>query len=245
MAATPRACAWWDAWPDDGVLQSIASENNLAETAFVLERTDGSYGLRWFSPKVEIDLCGHATLGSAYVLMHFLQPGLTDVRFFTKSGLLPVRRDGDLLWMNFPAYEATPCPKPEFLEEALGAQVLETHLARDLIALLPNEAAVRFAKPDFALLRQIEAFGVVVTAPGGDCDFVSRFFAPNAGVNEDPATGSSHTSLVPYWRKKLEKTAFTARQLSERGGTLYLRDKGDRVDIGGSAVLYLTGEIRL
>ncbi|MHB8132484.1 MAG: PhzF family phenazine biosynthesis protein [Mobilitalea sp.] len=230
---------------DAEVMQKIAYENNLAETAFLI-KMEGYYDLRWFTPEVEIDLCGHATLGSAYVLMNYVDIDMKRVEFHTLSGVLTVTRDGDLFTMDFPARKPVPCEIPSLLEKALGVKVLETHTARDLLVLLENEKALAELKPDFSLLKQMDqVFGFIVTAKGEECDFVSRFFAPNAGIAEDPVTGSSHTTLIPFWSERLSKTTMTARQLSQRGGSLYCKDCSSRVEISGKAVTYLIGDIIL
>ena len=228
---------------DAETMQKIAFENNLPETAFLLKKDEG-YALRWFTPEQEIDLCGHATLASAYVLMAYLKPSMTSVSFYTMSGVLNVEKTDGMLKMDFPERKPLPCRVPDGLEEALGASVLETHLSRDLLVLLESEEAVRALTPDFTLLSRIkEAFGFIVTAKGSSCDFVSRFFAPSAGIPEDPVTGSSHCTLIPFWSGQLGKTKMTAQQLSKRGGTLYCEDLGSRVSISGRVVCYLKGEI--
>ncbi len=230
---------------DAGLMQKIASENNLPETAFVVRR-DGYYDLRWFTPETEIDLCGHATLASAFVLTNFVDKSLHTVHFETLSGRLTVTRDNDRYLMDFPSRAPAPCPKPALLEAALGVRVTETYQSRDLMAVIDGEDAVRRLSPDFALLGKMEGvFGVIVTARGGGCDFVSRFFAPNAGIPEDPVTGSSHCTLIPFWAERLGKSELLARQLSKRGGTLYCRHLGSCVEIGGKAALYLEGEIKI
>jgi PhzF family phenazine biosynthesis protein len=226
-------------------MQNIAMENNLAETAFLVREGD-YYGLRWFTPEVEIDLCGHATLASAFVLMNEVSAVSNTVDFHTQSGVLTVTKSGDVFTMDFPSRAPVPCDIPPLLEKALGAPVLETHMSRDMLVLLKDEDAVRNLRPDFSLLRQIDnVFAVIVTARGSDCDFVSRFFAPNAGIPEDPVTGSSHCTLIPFWHNRLAKQHMTARQLSARSGRLICEDCGERVKIGGTAVCYLRGEISL
>ena len=230
---------------DTVVMQSIAFENNLSETAFVFKR-EGYFDLKWFTPETEIDLCGHATLASAFVLSNFIEPGLMSASFETLSGKLTVQKDGNLYNMRFPSRKPTPCEIPDILEDALGVKVLETHRSRDVLVLVEHENDVLNLKPDLQKLGMLEdAFAVIVTAEGTDCDFVSRFFAPNAGIPEDPVTGSSHTTLIPFWSKRLGKISLSARQLSRRGGVLTCRDCGDFVEIGGQAVLYLAGEIKL
>jgi len=228
---------------EDSLMQQIAFENNLSETAFLFRR-EGYYDLRWFTPETEIDLCGHATLGSAFILMNYVDKSAGDIEFHTKSGVLFVKREGDTYLMDFPARKPEPCKAPDILEEALGARILETHLSRDLLVLLESEPEVAGLIPNMELLKVMEdCFGIIVTARGADCDFVSRYFAPNAGIAEDPVTGSSHCTLIPFWGERLQKTEMTARQLSRRGGELYCRLCGDRVKIGGTAALYLAGDI--
>ncbi len=244
FCGNPAGVCLLDTWPQDDVLQAIAFENNLAETAFLV-KADGYYDLRWFTPEVEMDLCGHATLAAAFVLWNFVDDAMDNVSFRTKSGVLLVSKADGMYWMNFPRRKPVPCPKPDILEKALGVKVIETLMSRDLVALVEDERTIRDLKPDFLLLKSIDAFAVVVTAKGSNCDFVSRFFAPGAGIVEDPVTGSSHSTLIPYWSERLRKKDMTALQLSLRGGQLYCRDLGDRVEIGGTAVLYLTGDIHL
>ena len=235
-----------DSWPDDAVMQSIAMENNLSETAFLVRESSGAYGLRWFAPETEIDLCGHATLASAYVLMNEVRAVSGTVEFHTKSGTLTVSKNGDVFTMDFPSRPPVPCEIPTLLEQALGVPVLEAHASRDLLVLLESEDAVRNLRPDISLLKQLkDVFAVVVTARGTDCDFVSRFFAPGAGIPEDPVTGSSHSTLIPFWYARLGKKQMLAKQLSARGGTLMCEYCGERVKIGGTAVCYLRGEINL
>lgn len=231
---------------DSAVLQQIAFENNLFETAFLLEK-DGALLLRWFTPRVEIDLCGHATLATAFVYMNFVKPGAQEVEFKTKSGVLTVAREDGQYVMNFPARPPKECEPPAVLREALGVDFLNTYMSsRDLLVVLGSQADVQRAKPNLKLLKSLKnVFGTILTAEGTDADFVSRFFAPNSGIDEDPVTGSSHCTLVPYWAQKLGKSELVARQLSPRGGVLYCRDLGDRVKIGGRAVCYLQGEIQI
>lgn len=226
------------------LMQTIAAENNLSETAFVVEN-GGAFDLRWFTPETEIDLCGHATLATAYVLNRFRKPRLDAYRFNTMSGELVVTAKGDLLEMDFPAWPPKKVEIAPGMADAIGAAVLEAHLSRDLILLVDSAETVRTLKPDMARLEALSgSFAIVVTAEGGDgADFVSRFFAPGAGVPEDPVTGSSHSTLIPFWSSRLGRKEMTARQLSKRGGTLYCRDAGPRVFIGGHARLYLQGTI--
>lgn len=230
-------------WPADHVMQNIAAENNLAETAFFVPRSS-DYDLRWFTPTIEIDLCGHATLASAFILFTELGFAGDTVRFHTKSGALTVSRDGDVLTLDFPSRPPKPCPVPDALVKGLGRRPVEVSKARDYFAVFASAEDVRALKPDFSVLGTLDE-KVIVTAPGTDCDFVSRFFAPTAGVNEDPVTGSAHCTLIPYWSRRLGKNKLFARQLSRRGGELFCEDAGERVRIGGNAVLYLRGEIDL
>ena len=234
---------------DASWMQSVAAEMNLAETAFPLPEGDG-YRLRWFTPAVEVKLCGHATLATAHILWErgLLAPD-REARFETLSGLLTARRDGELIELDFPA--RPPLPKtPDWTEAVVGALgVKPVHVgmsAEDVIFEAADEECVRELRPDLAALRALPARGVIVTArsSGGRFDFVSRFFAPAVGVDEDPVTGSSHTVLVPYWARKLGKTAFTAYQASARGGVLHLRLAGDRVKIAGRALTIIAGELR-
>ena len=230
-------------------LQHVAAEMNLSETAFFVRRPDPADGfdLRWFTPAVEIDLCGHATLASAHVLW---QTGTLPVgdpaKFHTRSGLLTATPDGDWIELNFPATQAEPADPPDGLLEALGVQARFVGKSRfDYLVEVASEDIVRSLRPDFVALRQLAVRGVIVTSlattPG--CDFVSRFFAPGSGIDEDPVTGSAHCALTPYWSRKLGRTMFTARQLSSRGGMLQVRLDGDRVKLRGQAVTVLTGTL--
>ncbi len=246
FGGNPAAVVPLDTWLPEPVLQAIALENNLPETAFFVREGAGHH-VRWFAPTQEVDLCGHATLASAWVLFERLEPGLTRVEFASRSGPLVVTREADgLLALDFPARPPTACAAPEGLAEALGARPRETlQGARDLIAVFDTEAEVRALSPDAERLRQLPLFSVVPTARGQDCDFVSRFFAPRLGMPEDPATGSSHCTLVPYWAQVLGKPRLFARQVSARGGELHCEALGERVRIAGHAALYLEGRLRL
>jgi PhzF family phenazine biosynthesis protein len=232
-------------WLPDAVMQRIAAENNLAETAFVIARGD-QFGIRWMTPTIEIDLCGHATLGSAHVLFNHVGFRGEEIVFESKSGDLRVTRDGDRLLLDFPARPGrTVDSPPPALASALGANpslVLEN---RDYFAVFENQKAVADIRPDFDAVARLDRQGVVVTAPGDDCDFVSRYFAPAAGIPEDPVTGSTHCVLIPWWSKRLGKTKLHARQISPRGGELFCEDHGDRVGIGGHAVTYVEGQLRV
>jgi len=244
FGGNPAAICPLDEWLSDAVMQKIAIENNLAETAFFVKNED-SYKLRWFTPEYEIDLCGHATLAAAHIL--FTQLGHVDdaIHFETvKAGTLTVTRNGDKYTMDFPSRPAIHIEPPVGLIEALGEkQPLEVLRSRDYFLVYESEKDIRDISPDFFALSKMDTVGVIVTAPGKDVDFVSRFFAPGAGVPEDPVTGSAHCNLIPYWAGKLGKDKLHAYQLSERKGELWCELKGDRVLMSGKAVTYLKGEI--
>ena len=240
----PAAVCPLAVWLPDETLQGIAAENNLSETAFLVEQKAG-YEIRWFTPKQEVDLCGHATLASAHVILNFLKPGLASVKFSSKSGTLKVVRAGDLLALDFPTRSPKACPPPHGLLEALGKPPVKTFVSRDVMAVYDDEEDVKKLAPDFAKLAEVNAFAIVVTAPGQEVDFVSRFFAPRAGIPEDPVTGSSHCTLIPYWAKRLGKKRLKALQVSPRGGELYCELRGDRVSIAGRTVLYLEGTLEV
>jgi len=241
----PAGVCLLNAWPDESVMQHIAAENNLAETAFLV-KTDAGYDLRWFTPKAEIDLCGHATLASAFVITSYIEPSLRTVHFQTQSGPLTVTREGDLLEMDFPTRMPKPIEITSIMREVIDVPVLEAHLSRDLVLVVGTEREVQELHPDIeAMLRLPHGLDVAVTARGDTADFVSRFFAPDIGIPEDSVTGSSHSSLIPFWSARLGRETMVAKQLSERGGTLYCRHMGDRVRIAGKAILYMRGEIYL
>lgn len=245
FGGNPAAVCVLEQWPDDEILQDIAMENNLSETAFIV-RQDRYYDLRWFTPTLEIDLCGHATLASAFVIFSFLEPSLTSVDFETASGLLRVDKSEDILTMDFPARKPVRSMDRDVVLDALGVTPSEVWQSRDLMVLFDREAQIRGMKPDMTMLSEIkDSFAVIVTAPGDTVDFVSRFFAPNAGIPEDPVTGSSHSTLIPFWAERLGKKKLHALQLSARGGEVICEDRGDRVTIGGRAVLYMKGTIYL
>ena len=240
----PAAVCPLEHWLPDDLLQKIAAENNLAETAFFV-RQGPDYALRWFTPKREVDLCGHATLASAYVLFSYLEPGRSAVRFHTLSGPLDVTQEGDLLAMIFPARPGVRCDPPAALLEGLRRQPREVYKARDYMAVFANQQEILDLQPLMAPLMALDSLGVIVTAPGVEADFVSRFFAPQAGIDEDPVTGSAHSTLIPYWRDRLGKTEMVALQLSARRGKLHCTDLGDKVKISGRAAPYLEGFIRV
>lgn len=240
----PAAIVPLEAWFPDRTLQAIAAENNLAETAFFVREAEG-YALRWFTPTVEVDLCGHATLASAYVIFNHLEPKLDRVAFRTlKAGTLTVARQGEVLAMDFPARPAHPVETPAGLVAALGRNPSAVLAARDYLAVFERAEEVATLAPDMAALARLDRFAVIATAPGeGGVDFVSRFFAPAQGIPEDPVTGSAHCTLAPYWAARLDRTRLTARQISPRGGDLVCTVFGERIVIAGRCVLYLEGMI--
>ena len=242
FGGNPASVIPLEAWLADDVLQSIAAENNLSETAFFVPSA-GHFELRWFTPTVEVDLCGHATLATAHVL--FAELGLTPnlLKFSSASGQLTVEREEAQLVLDFPAYELESAPVDEVLCRGLGATPREAHKTRDLLAVFETQDQVLALTPDFAALGQVEGLVVIATAPGEDCDFVSRCFAPRGGIDEDPVTGSAHCTLTPYWVNRLGSSELRARQLSKRGGELNCELRGDRVRIGGQAQLYMRGSI--
>ena len=242
FGGNPAAIVLLERWLPDEILAAIAAENNLAETAFVIPGPD-EIPLRWFTPTVEMDLCGHATLAAAHVLFRHFTPSADRLTFATRSGSLAVTTDADRLTLDFPARPGVSIDVSEELVSALGRRPTEAVLARDLLAIFDRESEVKDLKPDFARIAALDALGVIVSAPGETVDFVSRFFAPGAGVPEDPVTGSAHCTLVPYWAARFGKLSLTAKQLSARGGDLSCSLSGDRVFMSGSAVEYLRGEI--
>jgi predicted PhzF superfamily epimerase YddE/YHI9 len=288
LSGNPAAVCPLEAWPEDDVLQAVAAENNLSETAFLVP--DGSgYELRWFTPTTEVDLCGHATLAAGYVVLRYAEGTRDSVRFSTASGPLEVRRDGEALLMDFPSVPAEPCPAPAELAEGLGAEPVEVRRARDWLAVFRSRTEVARLAPRMEVLEALEGRGVIATAPAGEGpgqgagpaagppagaggaqgegssppgaasgdgagapsggprrpDFVSRFFAPAVGVPEDPVTGSAHCTLAPYWAERLGKDRLLGHQISRRGGEVTCRVLGDRVELGGRAVLFLEGRARI
>jgi PhzF family phenazine biosynthesis protein len=247
FAGNPAGVCILSAFLADSTMQKIAIENRHSNTAFVVPRADGDFDLRWFTPKIEDDLCGHATLASAYVLAlrkHTVWP----VRFHTRSGILTVAQDGDSFEMDFPARPAEPCETPVGLLPALGLKTALVTKMRDYLVVVDQAEQVRALSPDIAALAKLDigTSGAIVTAPGtGDVDYVCRFFAPSIGIDEDPATGSIHCTLAPYWAGRLGRDTFRAQQLSVRGGYLQCTISGDRVKIAGRARLYLHGTLEL
>ena len=245
FGGNPAGVCLLDRWPQPSLMQRIAAENNMAETAFVV-LSGSACEVRWFTPTVEMDLCGHATLAAAHVLFHHRGWKGSSVVFSSPSGPLAVERRDDLLVLDFPSRPALPCEPSTVLLSGLKKEPVEIRGARDYLVVYASEEDVRGLAPDMALLSRIDRLGVIATAPardGREADFVSRFFAPGVGIPEDPVTGSSHCTLIPYWARRLGKKSLHARQVSARGGELFCEDAGDRVKIGGRAATYLTGEI--
>lgn len=247
FGGNPAAIIPLQSWLDESLMQQIALENNLSETAFIVA-TDGddeaSYHIRWFTPTLEIDLCGHATLASAYIVKTFLEPHIQEVTFTTeKAGTLKTYIEDGMYTLDFPARVPVATTAPKKLLESLGVSAaVEILKSRDFFIVLPNEEAVQNIEPDFTMMKELNA-GIIVTAKGRSADVVSRFFYPAAGVDEDPVTGSAHCNIIPYWSEKLGTTKIHAKQLSKRGGELWCEYKGNRVLMGGNCVLYMTGEI--
>lgn len=247
FGGNPAAVVPLTSWLSDETMQAIAAENNLAETAFYVP-TEAGFHIRWFTPTVEVDLCGHATLASAYVLFSLENYAHDQINFDSRSGILNVRKEGDWLVLNFPADSIhKQLLSPPALLESLG-EITPIEILRgktDFMAVLESEEQVRTLQPDIIVLSTLPARGVIITAPGDSVDFVSRFFAPQSGIAEDPVTGSAHTTLTPYWAEKLGKTEMEALQVSARGGVLKTKLIGDRVEIAGQVKLYLRGTIEI
>lgn len=248
FAGNPAAVCPLGEWLPNETMQAVAAENNLSETAFFVARPDGDFDLRWFTPKVEVDLCGHATLASGHVVLNHLEPTRDVVAFHTRSGRLTVARDGERLVMDFPSQPAERTDDADLLADvadALGEAPSHLFASNTILAVFDHHSQVAGLKPDFARMAALGSPYVIATAPGDGegVDFVSRFFAPTAGINEDPVTGSAHTVLMPYWVERLGRNELVARQISERGGTLWCKLKGDRVSIAGHVADYMRGEI--
>ncbi len=244
FSGNPAAVVPLESWLSDDLMQKIASENNLAETAFFVPTEDG-FHIRWFTPTIEVDLCGHATLATAAVIFTIQNYEQSKIQFESRSGILKVVRKDQILTLDFPADSYHIAVAPPALRESLRAlEPFEVYKGKtDYMVVIDNETQLRELQPDIILLSTIPARGIIITAPGDEVDFVSRFFAPQSGVAEDPVTGSAHTTLIPYWAERLNKKVMTARQLSARGGYLQCELLDDRVFIGGKVKLYLTGEI--
>ena len=247
FSGNPAAICVLATWLSDELMQSIAFENNLAETAFVVPNGN-DFEIRWFTPIVEVDLCGHATLASAFVLFNLLNYSESKIQFHShRSGLLVVEKKGDLLILDFPTDTLELINEEQnTIEKCIGIKSLELYKGKtDYIAMIDSESTLKSLQPNFEEIIKLDARGLIVTAKGDNVDFVSRFFAPQSGINEDPVTGSAHTSLLPLWSKKLNKNILIAHQISQRGGQLFCEFKNDRCLIGGKAKLFLTGEINL
>ncbi len=242
FAGNPAAVCPLDQWLPEATMAAIARENNLSETAFIVG-TDGTYAIRWFTPAVEVDLCGHATLAAAFVVFNFLEPERTAVSFQSASGSLQVERRGDLLVLDFPARPGERVECPPALADGLELSPAETFLARDYLVIVDSHQQVAQCQPVWSLLQDLPSFGIIVSAPGPDCDFVSRAFFPTDAILEDPVTGSAHCTLIPYWSARLGKRQLHARQISARGGELFCEHAGERVHIGGHAVLFSKAHI--
>lgn len=246
FGGNPAAVVPLNEWLSVDLMQNIAAENNLAETVFFVPKDEG-FHIRWFTPELEIDLCGHATLASAFILYEYLDYSKPQLVFYSKSGELVVTRVGGKYQLNFPA--RMPEKVSEYPAELLAGLGIEEPVAvyksRDYVVEVATGKEVLNVRPDFSILDKIDVIGIIVTAAGSDCDFVSRFFAPNCGIPEDPVTGSAHSTLVPFWSEKLNKTALHAKQLSKRGGELWCKHEGDRVTMSGHCVFYMKGEINV
>ncbi|RJP61142.1 MAG: PhzF family phenazine biosynthesis protein [Melioribacteraceae bacterium] len=240
----PAAVCPLNNWLDDKILKNIAAENNLSETAFFVKK-DNQYHIRWFTPTIEVDLCGHATLASAYVIFNFIEKEINQIVFESLSGNLTVFREDEFITLNFPARPPKKIFTSDLHLKCLDVEPKEVLLSSKTLFLLNSENEVLNAVPNFDEIKKLDSDGLIITAKGENCDFVSRYFAPHAGIPEDPVTGSAHTALTPYWSKKLNKRKLQAKQLSKRGGELFCEDLGDRINISGKAVLYSIGEIDL
>ena len=244
FGGNPAAVCPLEEWLPDDIMQAIGEENNLSETAFFLRRGDG-FEIRWFTPKIEIELAGHPTLAAAHVFFQHLGYSEPQISFHSKSGDLRASRKDGLIFLDFPAFDPRPVGLPEALVKGLGRRPAEVLKGRDYFAVFASEAEVLGIEPDFVELSKLDCLGIIVTAKGDKSDFVSRFFAPRAGVLEDPVTGSAHTLLIPYWALRLGKNVLHAFQVSKRRGELFCEYRGDRVFIGGRAVTFFQGRIEL
>jgi PhzF family phenazine biosynthesis protein len=244
FSGNPAAVCPLKRWLEDSLLQAIAQENNLSETAFFVPEKNG-YHIRWFTPVAEVDLCGHATLAAAFVIFNHLEPSSAKVRFNSRSGDLTVVEEEGLLSMDFPSQPPVRCEAPKALIDGLGREPVEVLRSEDYVAVFSGEDEIRELQPDMGMLRKLDLRGVMVTAKGSNVDFVSRFFAPKFGVDEDPVTGSAHCALTPYWAGRLNKKNLHAHQVSQRGGELFCKDCGDRVSISGRAAMFMEGSITI
>lgn len=242
FGGNPAAICVMDSWIDDKLMMKITCENNLSETAFAVKENNG-YKLRWFTPGGEIDLCGHATLGTAFVIMSYYETDLQEIIFHTRSGNLTVMRRNNLFEMDFPAYKLKPVEITPEMTEAIGATPIEAYIGRDLLCVFESEKIIRNMNPNLEMIKKLDGLLLNVTARGNEFDCVSRSFAPKVNVSEDPVCGSGHCHIIPYWSSKLNKRELTAYQASKRGGVLYCRMDNDRVKISGNAALYAISEL--
>jgi len=244
FGGNPAAVCPLNAWLPDEMMQKIAAENCVAETAFFVEEEDG-YRIRWFTPRIEMDLCGHATLASAHVIANHLNKDVSTIKFYSHSGILNVTVSDQIFTLDFPSRKPEISKAPQLILDAFKQKPLQVLKSRDFLLVYENESEIKHISPNQTLLDQInlDPGGIIVTAPGDNVDFVSRFFTPQADQFEDPVTGSAHCSLIPYWSERLAKTKLTALQISQRAGKLICEDKGERVLIGGQAVTYMEGFI--
>ena len=249
FSGNPAAVVPLDKWIDDELMQKLAFENNLSETVFFvpsIKSSEADFEIRWFTPQIEINLCGHATLASAYVVFNYLNFNKPEIKFNSQSGILKITREDQLIKMNFPSWKPDEFNDPPVnLKDALGGvDIKGIYKNRDLLVELADQDAVQNCIPDFSLIKK-SGYKIIITSPGKEVDFVSRFFAPTAGIDEDPVTGSAHSQLIPFWSKKLDKEKMTALQLSKRGGVIYCEQKDDRVIMAGNCVFYMKGEFEI
>ena len=242
FGGNPAAVCPLDEWIDEELMQNIALENNLSETAFFVPKGE-IFEIRWFTPKVEIMLAGHPTLATAYIIFNILNYSKDIIEFNSKSGPLYVSKEKDILWLDFPTNKPSTHLIEKEISDALGKEPIELYKKRNYIAVYESQDVIKSIKPNFEKIKELDSHGIIITSEGDDVDFVSRFFAPSMGVNEDPVTGSAHTELIPLWTEKLGKDKMIAHQISERKGELYCENHGNRVKIGGKAKLYMKAEI--
>jgi PhzF family phenazine biosynthesis protein len=243
LLGNPAGVCLLENWISDNIMQFIAKENDLSETAFLVKEDD-NYRIRWFTPKTEVDLCGHATLASAFIIFNYTDFNRPEINFLSLSGILSVKKDNDYLTLNFPSDTIEKINTPDYILRAFNSSPVEAYKGNtDILLVFANENEIRECKPDLKSLEKAEGRGIIITAKGDKIDFVSRFFAPQSGINEDPVTGSAHTTLVPYWSKRLGKNSFIAHQLSLRGGELLCNNLNDRIEITGKAGLFMSGYI--
>lgn len=243
FSGNPAAVVPLEKWLPSQTMQNIAMENNLSETAFFVPEENG-FHIRWFTPATEVNLCGHATLATAHVLFHHLNFNREEIVFQSRTGELKVKKENELIVLNFPASEVIETEVPQNIKQAFDIKPQNIYKGReDLMFVFEKQADIQNLKPDFNFLKTLEMRGIIATAPSDEYDFVSRFFAPREGIDEDPVTGSAHTMLIPYWADRMGKNELIAQQISKRGGILHCKHLGERVEIGGKAVTYLVGEI--